>query len=480
MDLITTKLLSAAGGGGGRGDEAWVARYYGRVGTGKYTEPSGIVADSNGVYISGRSNDVDGAYGQNSYNGFWFKLSSDGTQIDWFKTSEENNFYHHLMSANSALMPNGNIVFAGYIKNGTHNARGVLYQINPTNGNVVWRTLFDGYDYNDPKSVKVDSNNNIFVSGWTGSNSQGGYGTGNVWKFDANHGNLWRRYYGSLTATFTGSVETWAEMAWCDVDSNGDVYFSGSVVENQPISAQHRPSHVVKLNSSGVEQWKRKIYGSSSGTEHVKPFTLNPTNNGLLYYAAMYKDNNGNSEWVIVYLNASTGATSGYQRTTFYGTDSITIKDMYVDPNTRDIWILAMTTASYRIYIYKLDSNFTLQWANGITVDSSVKLTTNADTPMPGMFLDSDENLYFNTVGYADKNHVFKIPTTGLVAGTYGAYTITDESSTWNIDNSNFTLNNVSAVIASPSTAASGTPGNNGIAYHDSTTHTYDAHTELY
>lgn len=479
MDLVTTKLLAASGGAGARGDEAWVARWYGKVGTNKYTEPTGIVADSNGVYISGRSNDLDGAYGQNSYNGFWFKLSSDGTQINWFKTSEENNFYHHLMSATSALMPNGNIVFAGYIKNGTHNARGVLYQINPSNGNVVWRTLFDAYDFNDPKSVKVDVANNIFVSGWTGMNSQGGYGTGNVWKFDSNHGNLWRRYYGSLTASYTGSVESWAEMAWCDVDSNGDVYLSGSVVENQSVSTQHRPSNIAKINYNGVEQWKRKIYGSSSGTENVKPFTLNPANNGLLYYAAMYKDNNGNSEWVIVYLSTTLGTTVGYQRTTLYGTHTISIRDMYVEPTTRDMWIIALD-GSGKMYIYKLDSNFTLQWASGIVVDSSVKLSGNYDTPMSGMFLDSNENLYFNTVGYADKCHVFKIPTTGLVAGTYGAYTITDESSTWGIDNSNFTLNNVSALIASPSAAASGTPGNNGIAYHDSTTHNYDAKTEIY
>ena len=152
---------------------------------------------------------------------------------------------------------------------------------------------------------------------------------------------------------------------------------------------------------------------------------------------------------------------------------------MYVEPTTRDMWIIALD-GSGKMYIYKLDSNFTLQWASGIVVDSSVKLSGNYDTPMSGMFLDSNENLYFNTVGYADKCHVFKIPTTGLVAGTYGAYTITDESSTWGIDNSNFTLNNVSAPIASPSLAASGTPGNNGIAYHDSTTHNYDAKTEIY
>ena len=442
-------VKTALGPGGG-----WITRYHDSY---PYWEASGISVSSDGIFITGRSNGQINASGVKSpYSGVFMRMSTDGTAIDWINNTviyDGGTYYNHLMSANSAFLSNGNIVVAGYTSDANNDDSHVLYEINKTNGAIVSRKVFATEQYSSAKQVRVDSSDNIYVTGYYGQAVTGNYGVTLYFKFNSSYVLQWSKYYGSLTAGFTGST-TYNNIDWHDIDSSGNLYAYGWHMLNQSTNQSHRPTVVAKFDTNGNEVWKRQLNWSSS--EMSRKHSIKVTDDGKIYALLYAPDSTGASntlQYVIVILNASDGSNQTYVRTTMKQNHSITIQGFQINKSTKDIWIFGNDSSTPRkLYVYKLDVNFTLQWAFSIAVDASV--TTNSYGFQPhinGHFLDASDTLYLSCVTYNDKNYVVKIPTGGLTAGTFGDYTVTNVSSTWGVNQAPGFPTNSASTLAGPS-----------------------------
>ena len=361
----------------GAGD-SWITRYHDSY---PYWQPSGVVASSDGVFITGRSNGQINASGNKTpYSGVFMKLSTDGTAIDWnFNTViyDGGSYRNHLMSANCALLSSGNIVVAGYTSTSSGDAY-VLYEINKTSGAIVSRKVFANDTYADPKQVCVDSSDNIYVTGYYGPSGTGGYGVALMFKFNSSHVVQWSKYYGSLTQGYSGSTN-WNNVDQSDIDSSGNLYVYGYHMVDQATDQTNRPTVVVKLDTDGNEVWKRKLNWSSS--ENTAQDVIKVTDDGKVYALLLAPDSSGGTatkEYVIVILNANDGSNATFVRTTMNQSESIAIRGFQINKSTKDIWIYGNDTSTPRkLYVYKLDVNFALQWARSFAADSSVFMVYN-------------------------------------------------------------------------------------------------------
>ena len=57
--------------------------------------------------------------------------------------------------------------------------------------------------------------------------------------------------------------------------------------------------------------------------------------------------------------------------------------------------------------------------------------------------------MYISCVAYDDKNHVVKITTDGVPAGTYGDYTVADVAATWGVNQAPGFPTNVASTLSS-------------------------------
>ncbi|MGC8928898.1 MAG: SBBP repeat-containing protein, partial [Myxococcota bacterium] len=96
-----------------------------------------------------------------------------------------------------------------------------------TNGNHLWSKRFGGNNGEDGSSVSVDSNGNVYITGWFHSSSidfGGGAltnaGDADIFlaKFDTNGNHLWSKRFGGSDGDGGSSVS---------VDKNGNVYITG-------------------------------------------------------------------------------------------------------------------------------------------------------------------------------------------------------------------------------------------------------------
>lgn len=439
----------------GAGD-SWITRYHDSY---PYWEAPGIAVSSDGIFITGRSNGQINASGNKTpYSGVFMRMSTDGTAIDWINNTiiyEGGNYYSHLMTANCAFLSNGNIAVAGYTSDSSNNDSHVLYEINKTNGAIVSRKVFAASDYSSANQLRVDSSDNIYITGYWGLASLGGYGVTLIFKFNSSHVLQWSKYYGSLTGNFSGGT-TWNNIDWHDIDSSGNLYAYGYHIPNHSADGSNWPTVVAKLDTNGNEVWKRQLNWSSS--ESTRQHSIRVTDDGKIYALLSAPDSTGAGgtyQYVIVILNASDGSNQTYVRTTMKQNHSLDIKGFEINKSTKDIWIFGHDGNNpKKLYVYKLDVNFTLQWAFSIAVNPAATNGSAYGGFQPninGHFLDANDTLYLSFDPYDDKNYIVKITTDGLTAGTYGDYTVTDVSATWGVNQAPGFPTNSASTLAGPS-----------------------------
>ncbi|HCQ13442.1 T9SS type B sorting domain-containing protein [Flavobacterium sp.] len=126
----------------------------------------------------------------------------------------------------------------------------------------LWGTYYGGSGFESAGSVEVDSNNNVLISGFTGSNSNiataGTYqsnflgGADFIAKLDTNGVRLWGSYYPFPTSTMK-------------IDGIDNIYLTGYTLYEEPsipsvgcfqsVKSTYNDGFLIKLNSQGFKEW---------------------------------------------------------------------------------------------------------------------------------------------------------------------------------------------------------------------------------
>jgi hypothetical protein len=162
-----------------------------------------------------------------------------------------------------------------------------------SNGERIWCTYYGGYNIDIGSSVIVDKNDNIYLVGYTGSETgivtsganQTSYGGGFcdafLAKFNGNGKRIWGTYYGGSADDFGFFVT---------IDRKGDICFAGGSFSNGNISTAgsyqteiggDRDAILVKFNSIGKLQWGTYYGGGSFDTGN----SVSIDDNGNIYLA---------------------------------------------------------------------------------------------------------------------------------------------------------------------------------------------------
>jgi hypothetical protein len=199
-----------------------------------------------------------------------------------------------------------------------------------TDGNFVWAKQFGTSGTDVAQSTGVDSEGNVYVTGYTDGNlfgtSAGGYDSF-VRKFDSAGNVLWTRQFGSLGDDKANGMA---------VDSAGSVYVAGQTDGNlQGTSVGVNDAFVRKFDTAGTVLWTKQ-FGTitldiansttvdSSGNLYVAGYTL----------GSLQGTNAGSSDAFLVKLAETSNLTSITDKQTATPFSGVTISDVDVPAQT--------------------------------------------------------------------------------------------------------------------------------------------------
>lgn len=231
-----------------------------------------------------------------------------------------------------------------------------------TSGVRKWGTYYGGKAFDFGRSVKCDNSGNVYMAGETASttgiastnshqNLFGGGLDAFLLKFDSSGNRLWATYYGGPAADYGLSLT---------VDESKNVFMAGYTGSNSKIatSASHKDTfsglkdgYFVKFDSSGKQLYA--TYFGGSNNDRVDGITIDKDNNiyiaglsqslkGIATAGAFKSSISGNSE--VAFL--AKFDTSGKQKWgTYYGTVGTNASSVSVDLNY-NIYITGGTLSS--------------------------------------------------------------------------------------------------------------------------------------
>ncbi len=239
------------------GNELWVARYDGPSGLGDWARDLGVDAAGN-VYVTGES-----ASGTRDYT--TIKYNASGSQL-W--VARYNGLGNISNGANAiAVDTNGNVYVTGY-SDGSSTGYDYATIKYDTNGIELWVTRYDGSDSigDGATAIAIDANNNVCVTGYSdGTGSGHDYAT---IRYDADGNQLWAaRYNGPADASdFPNSVA---------VDTNGNVYVTGF----SESSSSGEDYATIKYDANGNELWVARYNGTGSTDDRPYDMALDVNDN---------------------------------------------------------------------------------------------------------------------------------------------------------------------------------------------------------
>jgi hypothetical protein len=314
-----------------------------------------IVTDAAGnVFMAGTTMSVGMAFNgfQNSYGGgnvdsYLVKFDAAGNRL-WATyyggTGDEMPFFGGKIGL--AVDSSGN-VYLGGLSNSPNaiasagsfqSANGGFYdayvaKFSPT-GARLWATYYGGTASDFGYGVAVDKNQNVYLTGSTGSaglafngfqNILNGTGDAFLVKFNPSGNRIWATYYGGPSGDEGYSVTT---------DSFGNVYLAGSTFSASGISyggfqntfgGGQYDAFIVKFDSTGARLWA--TYYGGTGDE-IYPFS------GDLEVVCDISDN--------VYLSGMTSSTSAIASSNAFQTNH--------GGGTYDVFLVKFNSAGYRLW----------------------------------------------------------------------------------------------------------------------------------
>ena len=230
------------------------------------------------VYLSGHSGQADpddeGALLGQTLDPWVAKYDSDGNQL-WFQEFEISGLTE---AYGVKVDSNDRVYATGWTLGDLGAENAGLYDIwlaqLDSDGNPIWLEQFGSEDYEFPWGIDTDSQGNIYTTGWTLGNLGGdNAGSYDPWvaKYDSDGNQLWIQQFGTSgddgTGTFFGDI---------DVDSNDDIFLAGYTDSN--LGGDNAGSYdpwVAKYDSDGNQLWIQQFgtpefdYGGSISSDNA-------------------------------------------------------------------------------------------------------------------------------------------------------------------------------------------------------------------
>lgn len=393
--------------------------------------------------------------------------------------------------ASNNVYPVGNYKPSGVI----NKANGFVAKLN-TIGNTSWQRYLEsdkpstGSDTDRIIGIGLDSSNNVYVTGFRGYNANSYLG-GFIAKYDTSGSLVWQKeltrttnnieFFGSVTDSsgttyiagrydqstpYFVKYDSSGNVVWeklinshtgagydASLDSSGNVYFVGQF----GWSGGGLAGFIIKYNSSGTEQWQRRIANNdiqanqtailwgvstnSSGDSYVTGTVVSPTQ----YDVVIAKYNtSGTLQWQRVLANSVNGFNLGY--------------GIAIDSSDNSYITGRMTTSTNtEMFIAKYNSSGTYQWQRKITNNNGTSECIGYNTA-----IDSLGN--FMAVGYSGvasgqtSAFYMRAPADGSLTGSYSVatQTVAYATSTTLTDGAGAMVDNAGVLTTgSPSTTAS-------------------------
>lgn len=250
-----------------------------------------IAGDSNGnVYVTG--------YGSGSTTGWdlvTVKYNSSGAQqwVKYYTTTDED------YGVGAVISPAGYIYVAGNSGSPYYFTWDyVTIRYNPNTGDTIWVRRYNGpaNEHDEVRSIALDSDGNIYVTGGSANTGSGADFT--TIKYSPSGQELWvRRYNGPANGS------DWANAIAVDADNN--IYVTGY---SQGITSDYDYA-TIKYDANGNQLWVTRYNGPSSGYDESKAIAAD--NLGNIYvtgtscgvgtqsdYAIVKYSSVGSQEWV--------------------------------------------------------------------------------------------------------------------------------------------------------------------------------------
>jgi hypothetical protein len=314
---------------------------------------NGVAIDSNNnVYITGYTgSSLDGETNAGGNDAFLAKYDSAGTKV-WTKllgTSGGDEAYH------VAIDSNNNVYITGYVGGsldgetnaGSNDAFLAKYD---SAGTKLWTKVL-GTVTTETNSiveraygVSIDSNNNVYITGFTQGSLDGQTNAGGndafLAKYDSAGTKLWTKVLGTVTTDSNSISEVAYSVA---IDSNNNVYITGSTTGNLD-GETHAGSYdafLAKYDSAGTKVWTKLLGTSANEFSHVVAI-----------------DSNNN-----VYI---TGSTSGNL-------------DGQTNAGGNDAFLAKYDSAGTKVWTKLLGTSAT-EYSNGVAIDSNNNVYITGDT----------------------------------------------------------------------------------------------------
>ena len=332
-----------------------------------WADPSEIIMDSavspddEYVYVVGH-NTAGGIIG----NGIIFKYNKSGT-IQWKKDWGGNTNDQDLNAC--VTDSSGNLYVAGehhYTESDTY--QGLVMKLN-SSGVIQWQKLLGSRT--SFRDMTIDSSDNIYVTGSIDS----GPADNLVVKFNSSGSITWQR---RLTR---GSSNYWESSGAIAVDLSGNVYITG--FSNHDSSTDDQP-FLLKLDSDGIFQWARSM-GNYAYNDRSETVTCD--SEGYVYWGGIENPGTGSSDnnAVIIKFNSSGSEqwkrklsvsnknTYCYSVKTDLRNDFVCSGNCWVDGGygTTDQWIARFPGDGTKTGTYTLNGDSWVYASSSITVATS-------------------------------------------------------------------------------------------------------------
>jgi uncharacterized delta-60 repeat protein len=415
MPLLGTRGAASASGFGftaltGIGGPYWI----GTLGGAANDQGNGIAVDSSGnVYVTGYTS----SQGSGGNDVLIAKYNNSGT-IQWQRTlGGIDSDYGTSIAVDSS----GNVYIGGYTRSQSAGGFDVLITKYNTSGTIQWQRTLGGSAFDYGTSIAVDSSGNVYVAGYAYSPSGGAQPDVLITKYDTSGTIQWQRTLGGSGYDFGYGIA---------VDSSGNVYITGYTDSQGSGGADVL---IAKYNTSGTIQWQRTLGGAN--TDVGVDIAVDSSGNS---YITGYTASQGSGNNDVLITKYDTSGTIQWQRI-LGGSDLEQGYSIAVD-SSGNSYITGYTASQGAggadVLIAKYNTSGTIQWqrtlggANtdagyGIAVDSSGSIFITGSTTSAGA--GSSDLLITKLPGDGSKTGTY---TVGGSSITYAASTLTAATST--------------------------------------------------
>jgi len=274
------------------GNQLWVARYNGPGNRSDYA--LALAVDGRGdVYVTGYS---FGAGTKSDYATVKYDANGNQLWVARYNGRENDPFFSDDIATAIATDSQGNVYVTGYSRGADFDTDYLTIKYD-ANGNRLWAVRYDGPDNGGDlaKSIAVDSQGNVYVAGNSARNAHLDYATV---KYDANGNQLW-------DARYMSSGYDVSEVSGMTLDSQGNIYVTGFISDLNSgqdyatVKYDANGNQLWDARYSGAGNGNDKAYGLAVDNQGHVYVTGASWGESLGFdYATVKYDANGNPLWV--------------------------------------------------------------------------------------------------------------------------------------------------------------------------------------